>query len=320
MADISRQLQKAGTRKTDVPVTISYRIIELFSAGLYSSPNKAVEELVANSYDALARNVHVVVPDDPQASDSVLWVVDDGTSMDDAGLKELWQIATSHKRDADRESKQRPPIGRFGIGKLASYVLAHQLTHITKIGGVYRAVTMDFHDVEKDKTAQQQKLKLPVRELTAEEAKNLLSPLLDKMGAAAEALRLFGPKASPSWTVAAISDFKPLAFTMKLGVLKRVLATALPMSPEFNLFVNGSRLYSPKENIPLLKTWTLGLNDEVSMKKGLETETDPATVKIPQLGGVSGFAEMYVRDGARTRDQPPRPLIWTSGIVTRPIF
>ena len=293
MEDISKQLQRIGKRKSDVPVTISYRIIELFSAGLYSSPNKAVEELVANSYDAMAQHVHVVVPDDPQSTDAVLWVADDGTSMDEGGLKELWQIATSHKRDSERESVNRPPIGRFGIGKLASYVLAHQLTHITKVEGIYRAVTMDFHDVEKDKTADQQKLKLPVRELTEPEAKSLLTPLLNKMGEAASVIHLFGPKAAPTWTVAAISDFKPLAFAMKLGVLKRVLATALPMSPEFVLFVNGSLLQSPKERIPVLKAWILGVDDEVAKRQGLETEPNPPIVKIPQLGPVSGFAELY---------------------------
>ena len=35
-----------------IEVRISYRIIQLFSEGLYSSPNKAVEELVSNSFDA----------------------------------------------------------------------------------------------------------------------------------------------------------------------------------------------------------------------------------------------------------------------------
>ena len=38
--------------KKHIDVRISYRIIELFSEGLYSSPNKAVEELVSNSWDA----------------------------------------------------------------------------------------------------------------------------------------------------------------------------------------------------------------------------------------------------------------------------
>ena len=87
--------------------------------------------------------------------------------------------------------------------------------------------------------------------------------------------------------------FKPLAFTMKMGLLKRVLATALPMHPGFQLFVNGTRLNSPKENVPPLKTWTVGNEDEVVSKQELELTTDPMGVVIPGLGSISGFAEIY---------------------------
>lgn len=95
-------------KKTDqVVVSISYRIIELFSGGLYSSPNKAVEELVTNAYDALATDVRLLVPGNVAAEDATIWVVDNGESMDVAGLHELWQIASSNKRvDEDARSRQ----------------------------------------------------------------------------------------------------------------------------------------------------------------------------------------------------------------------
>ena len=51
-----------GPKQSDIEVRISYRIIQLFSEGLYSSPNKAIEELVSNSFDAGASNVHVILP------------------------------------------------------------------------------------------------------------------------------------------------------------------------------------------------------------------------------------------------------------------
>src|SRR5436309_16133975 len=105
-------LASTGKRVSQVPVTISYRIIELFSAGLYSSPNKAVEELVSNSYDAMATRVDLFMPADIDQADAAIWVVDNGESMDLDGLRNLWQIATSNKRDD--ESRVRPPIGKFG--------------------------------------------------------------------------------------------------------------------------------------------------------------------------------------------------------------
>jgi hypothetical protein len=35
---------------------------ELLSEGLYTSPNKAIEELVANAFDAGGHRVHVLLP------------------------------------------------------------------------------------------------------------------------------------------------------------------------------------------------------------------------------------------------------------------
>lgn len=286
-------LLSTGTTKKHIPVRISYRIIELFSAGLYQSPNKAVEELVANSYDAEAQHVAVILPDDLNADDAVIWVVDDGSSMDEAGLEELWEIATSHKRDPGRESKKRPPIGKFGIGKLASYVLARTLTHVTNVNGVYRAVTMDFREVEKGKTTDEKTLELAIRELTEAEAKKVLEPMLVRLGKAGAQFKLFGASALPTWTVAAMSDFKPLALTMKRGVLRRVLATALPMSPQFTLYLDGERLTSPKEAIAPIQSWTVGVDDAVAAKKELPVLTDPAGVQIAELGPIQGTVELY---------------------------
>jgi HSP90 family molecular chaperone len=108
-------LESAGKQIDEIPVEISYKIIELFSAGLYSSPNKAFEELVSNSYDAGAIKVSVYVPTDKTLPNSVLWVCDNGISMGKDGLKQFWKIGSSTKRM--NEDPQRLPIGRFGIGK-----------------------------------------------------------------------------------------------------------------------------------------------------------------------------------------------------------
>ena len=47
-----------GSLKDQINVEISFQIIALFSEGLYSSPNKAIEELVSNAFDADATCVH----------------------------------------------------------------------------------------------------------------------------------------------------------------------------------------------------------------------------------------------------------------------
>jgi len=53
-----------GTPTGSIDVRLSYKIVELFSEGLYASPNKAIEELVANSFDAGALKVAIFLPTD----------------------------------------------------------------------------------------------------------------------------------------------------------------------------------------------------------------------------------------------------------------
>jgi hypothetical protein len=49
----------AGTETGKIDVRLSYGIVRLFSEGLYASPHKAIEELVANAFDAGAQRVAV---------------------------------------------------------------------------------------------------------------------------------------------------------------------------------------------------------------------------------------------------------------------
>src|SRR5580700_7247621 len=127
------ELYTAGKQISAIDVHISYRIIQLFSEGLYSSPNKAVEELVTNSFDAGANNVHVVISPDLLTKDAAIVVLDDGLGMNVEGLKQHWVIGVSNKREGGaRLPKGRSQIGKFGIGKLATYVLTKRLTHVSK--------------------------------------------------------------------------------------------------------------------------------------------------------------------------------------------
>ena len=197
-----------------IPVSISYRIIELFSAGLYSSPNKAIEELVSNSYDAFATRADLFLPTNLADPDAAIWVVDDGAGMDVGGLFDLWQIARSNKRAS--ENADRPPIGKFEIGKLATYVLAQRLTHISLRNGVVRAVTMDYAEIDPDASSES-KIELAVRELSAEDLASALTPLRAMDGGSDVADRLLSAPPPASWTAVALSRLKPAASSLRLG-------------------------------------------------------------------------------------------------------
>ena len=170
---------EAGKVTGEIDVELSYKIIELFSGGLYSSPNKAFEELVTNSYDADAGIVAVGVPTD-KSNDDFLWVLDNGIGMDSRGLKDLWKIGESGKRIGEN-SKNRKQIGRFGIGKLATFILANRLTYISKKDDIYRAVTMDFSALDQ-KNNKSELVTLKERTLSAVEAKNLVHQYTNNKG------------------------------------------------------------------------------------------------------------------------------------------
>src|SRR5436190_5723847 len=103
-----------GTQADIIQVRLSYRIIELFSEGLYASSNKAVEELVANSFDAGALRVGLLISPNLNDQDATIVVIDDGAGMDTEGLKQHWLIGISNKRRLTTLPRNRQQIGKIG--------------------------------------------------------------------------------------------------------------------------------------------------------------------------------------------------------------
>ena len=283
-------IENAGIVIDEIAVTMSYRIIELFSAGLYSSPNKAFEELVSNSYDAFADSVSVHVDPDLTVDSAYIWVCDNGEGMDLQGFKDLWRVGYSNKRTPQRDSK-RLQIGCFGIGKLATYVLANKLTYISKKSGLFLAVTMDYQRI----SGERQNFSLDARELTESEAQQALSSYLSSPSNSVM-FDLFGNTAPDSWTFSILTNLKPKAHEIREGRLKWVLRTALPINPGFKLYYNGVGLESSKINKPLVKTWIIGENDEIA--NGIDGTTcrkisGKYLIDFENLKGVHGEIQLY---------------------------
>lgn len=298
----------AGTKRDTIDVRLSYRIVELFSEGLYASPNKAVEELVANSFDAGATKVHVLLSTNLHAQDANIVIIDNGEGMDTEGLKQHWLIGISNKRRLGTLPRGRQQIGKFGIGKLATYVLANRLTHISKRDGRYYSTSMDFSTLDRrveEGVEPKAVIKIPLRELSESETKQALGPWTG--GAAFKAMKqpLFGKGAAPSWTVAIMSSLKPKVHEIKPGILEWVLRTALPLRPDFAIWLNGSQLSPSKQERGLLKRWVLG-KDMTDLSKpapsGIVSSEDGGAdpksedrfgLDVPDLGRVTGYAEAY---------------------------
>lgn len=290
--DVAELIAKTHAAPDPIPVHISYEIIRLFSEGLYQSPQKAIEELVSNSYDAGASSVHTLMPRVAEDDDDLppLWVIDNGGGMDQGGFTQLWRVADSAKAEADPNTG-RPPIGQFGIGKLAAYVLAWRLTHISCVNGKIRSTAMNFRDLtERHQYESNDAYSLKLHEPTIDEAKLALADV-ENRDPAAWAM-MFGDKASPTWTAAALSDFRELYDKLSVGRLSWVLSTGLPLRSTFGVYLDGTRLKSSKVNFPAIKQVKVGDADAVAA--GMNLRTGRKGVVVPGIDGhISGDAVIY---------------------------
>lgn len=309
--DALARVEDGSEEIATIPVHISYEIIRLFSEGLYQSPQKAIEELVSNSYDASATEAHVLLPD--TTADAVgqhtpvvpvdeeiaagdesamppLWVIDNGSGLDADGFAQLWRVADSRK--AEISTGDRLPIGQFGIGKLAAYVLAWRLTHISKVDGEIRLTSMDF----KRLTGHHQydsvsPLDLSLRHIDEDRAKVLMADVRERDPRAWE--MMFGPEPSASWTAAALSDFKNLYDKLAKGRLDWVLRTGLPLHSKFGIWLDGKELESSKESRPTIFTYSIGGSGDV-VAESLGILAPDKVVRIPGIeGDVTGEARLF---------------------------
>lgn len=304
-----------GEVTDQIDVEITYQIIGLFSEGLYSTPTKAIEELVSNAFDADATSVDIAVSKDLGAAGATIAVFDNGVGMDASGLKIHWIVGDSIKRKSRVTATGRYTIGKFGIGKLAAYVLGERLTHISLANGIYVSATMDFsripttvHLPKGGKPAANPKrpkrVQLPLRTLTEEQARAALQPWLNSHGAR-KSMALFGPRAPSSWTVAIISDLKPMAQDVSLPRLRWVLSTAMPLRDDFHLYLDESLVESSKLSQAQVGTWFLG-RDLTEIPKPAPTDLAvEIDRKVPKskyrhwymvdkvLGPISAYLEVY---------------------------
>lgn len=225
-----------GNVVDQVSLDVDYQIIEHFSQHLYDSPNKAVEELVANGFDAFAREVLVFTPGRYTAGRLLVW--DDGESMDVEGLKELWWIARSPKsgdRVEERNGEERKIIGKFGIGKLASYAVGDVISHVCRRRGKFYLVSIDYKTVHGSKRVQ-----APIISLPGDRAVALVKSLFSELPPSADRMLQ-----KDSWTLAVVEELK--VQNLPSGRLMWVLGNGMPLRPDFAITVNEEPVRSRLE-------------------------------------------------------------------------
>ena len=245
---------KIGEDVDSVSLDIDYQIIEHFSQHLYGSPNKAIEELVANGFDAFARSVFVYLPGKFTSDYILVW--DDGNSMGTDEIKSLWKIADSPKDKTDRVVKlegspDRAVIGKFGIGKLASYSIGKEIVHICRRNAEFLLVHVDYEDFldeGKGKIGSNGKAHTtPIKKITEDEANEIIKSLFsdglfDDKKTSPRAYQQFFK--NEHWTLAIIGKLKKV---LKEGRLLWLLGNGMPLRPDFKVFVNDEPVESKLE-------------------------------------------------------------------------
>lgn len=112
-------------------MNISPEILELLGPNLYTNIYYVLAELIANAYDADAKNVYIIKEED------AIIVEDDGVGMDyEHGIKQYLQVAKPTRNDnrSSFTNGGRRRMGRKGIGKLAALSISENVKVITRHG------------------------------------------------------------------------------------------------------------------------------------------------------------------------------------------
>lgn len=304
------ELFDVGESVDSVSLDIDYQIIQHFSQHLYGSPNKAIEELVANSFDAFAKKVYVYLKG-KFVSDYVL-VWDNGNSMDVEGLKHLWLIAESPKTGEERIAQEeglpdRAIIGKFGIGKLASYSIGDEIVHICRRNSEFLLVHVNYGDfLDRDDKSKSLSNKephtTPIRKITEAEAEQIIKSLFNETlfdEEETKPLSYIDFFNQEHWTLAIIGKLKK---ELKQGRLLWILGNGMPLRPDFEIFVNDEKVESKLES-NAKTAWNF---DTEEVKKQIQSDWTDAVndIENPEIDKEIKFGK-----DAGLNPKDPRKLI-----------
>lgn len=276
---ITESIEGFTQHRGQLTVSLSNELVQLLSDQLYQSPIKAIEELVVNSYDAGAKECRVSLTDPANYRQGFIAVFDDGEGMDYDGLVNLWHIGRSNKRtDEVARRVKRKQIGKFGIGKLATYTIANRITYVTRTNDEILSVSLDYRDFKANPTGGDSPVQLEVKlvddwmKLASDEGfKNMC------LACGIKTADLFS-SGKPHWTFVILEELKPKVQDVRIGRLRWVLQTAMPLADGFALYLNDTAVISAKESYKKVVEFTLADIPD-SRIKDLESTTKDGWAK-----------------------------------------
>lgn len=131
---------------TELEMTFDPNTIEHLGVRMYSTLPPVLAELIANSYDAQATTVLVLLNDESATGKEII-VKDDGTGMsfDDINQKFL---RIGRNRRENGEEPGRKVIGKKGLGKLSFFGIANEIEVATRKDGKENVFLLRWEDIK----------------------------------------------------------------------------------------------------------------------------------------------------------------------------
>ncbi len=119
--------------------------IEHLGVKMYSHTPPAIAELIANAYDACAKEVNIRLYSGNQFK---IEVEDDGDGMTFKEVNDFFlRIGRNRRKEKQPNSCGRKPTGKKGLGKLALFGLGNKITIITKKDKSQVRFTLDYNEI-----------------------------------------------------------------------------------------------------------------------------------------------------------------------------
>jgi RecB family endonuclease NucS len=143
----------APATSQDIPLHLKVlgRTLEHFGVQMYKQRPAAIAELVANCWDAGAKNASVSIPPASAWSNGTgqIAIRDDGCGMTAKTVQDAYLVLGRNRREAEGkiDSQGRRVMGRKGIGKLAGFGIANEMTVRTWRDGAGTEFTLRLNEL-----------------------------------------------------------------------------------------------------------------------------------------------------------------------------
>ena len=128
---------------------LSLNVLEHLGLNLYSNVPAVLSEVIANAWDADATSVNITLNDRNGKKPSIV-IQDDGVGMTRNQVNERFLLVGYRRRRGQPglTAKDRPPMGRKGIGKLSLFSVADEIVVETSRDGQKSAFRMCLNEIQ----------------------------------------------------------------------------------------------------------------------------------------------------------------------------